>query len=317
MGVNNNAFSQLGNINKYFLGRGVILQKLFAASNLLIGLIEEIELNKISQPEFLFYGASRSETSELVNSIRQNGLLQPIIVRTKGNLFEIVAGCRRFSACKTLGFRKVICHVVELDDKTALEVSLTENIQRKSLDAVEEATAFKAYISDFGWGGLTDLSSKISKSKAYVCKRLALLDLPPELLESVRKCDMSHSTAEELIPLRDPYEQNRIADIIIKNSYSSRQARELVEMSQSSSSNLDRMSVLDEHDHQSSIVDIELNAQRSFDKSITALKMAMSKIAAILEGVEDNWIVYEILMQHKNMLNAQIDLLIREKKKLR
>jgi ParB family chromosome partitioning protein len=67
---------------------------------------------------------------------------------------------------------------------------------------------------------------------------------------------------------------------------------------------------------QSDILDIEFNVQRSFDKSITAIKIAMSKIASILESVEENWIVYEILMQHKNMLNAQIDLLIREKKKL-
>ena len=66
-----------------------------------------------------------------------------------------------------------------------------------------------------------------------------------------------------------------------------------------------------------SISDIELKAQRSFDKSITALKIAMNKISGIVEAVEDNWIVYEILMQHKNMLNAQIDVLIREKKKLR
>jgi ParB family chromosome partitioning protein len=76
----------------------------------------------------------------------------------------------------------------------------------------------------------------------------------------------------------------------------------------------------DVHDsfcYRDKIVDIELNAERSFDKSITALKMALSKISSIVEAVEDNWIVYEILMQHKNMLNAQIDVLIREKKKLR
>jgi ParB family chromosome partitioning protein len=64
------------------------------------------------------------------------------------------------------------------------------------------------------------------------------------------------------------------------------------------------------------IYEINTRAQRSFDKSITALKMATSKIASIIENVEDNWIVYEILMQHKNMLNSQIDLLIKEKKKL-
>jgi ParB family chromosome partitioning protein len=68
--------------------------------------------------------------------------------------------------------------------------------------------------------------------------------------------------------------------------------------------------------YQNNIVNLNARAQRSFDKSITTLKIAMSKMATIIENVEDNWIVYEILMQHKNMLNSQIDLLIKEKKKL-
>lgn len=293
------------------------MQKLFSGSNLLMGLIEEIDVHQIREPKYLFYGTTRSETSELVNSIRQNGLLHPIIVRIKEHHFEIVAGCRRFNACKKLGIRKIICHIVELDDKSALEVSLTENIQRKSLDAIEEARAFKAYVNDFGWGGLTDLASKISKSNTYVCRRLALLELPTELLEKVRKHEISPSTAEELIPLKNSQEQNRIADLIVAKSSSSREARKLVESSQNLSTRMDQIPDLDDTLYpQSDILDIEFNVQRSFDKSITAIKIAMSKIASILESVEENWIVYEILMQHKNMLNAQIDLLIREKKKL-
>ncbi len=260
----------------------------------------------------MFYGEERSTNSELVNSIRQNGLLHPIVVRTKGSFFEIIAGCRRYSACRVLGLRKIICHVVELDDKSAFEVSLTENIQRRSLDPIEEARAFKAYVEHLGWGGLTELASKISKSPAYVCKRMALLNLPEELLEKVRKYDVSPSTAEELIPLRDSHEQHRIADVVIRDGYSSREARKLVRISRESESDADDF--LCHHDY---IVDIDLNAQRSFDKSITALKIAINKLSSIVESVEDNWIVYEILMQHKNMLNAQIDVLIREKKKLR
>ena len=100
--------------------------------------------------------------------------------------------------------------------------------------------------------------------------------------------------------------------MVIRNGFSSRETRNLVRASRENESN--------PHDFlrfQDNLADIELNAQRSFDKSITALKIAMNKISGIVEGVEDNWIIYEILMQHKNMLNAQIDVLIREKKKLR
>jgi ParB family chromosome partitioning protein len=195
---------------------------------------------------------------------------------------------------------------------------LSENIQRKSLDTIEEARAFKAYVDNYGWGGLTELASKISKSTAYVCKRLSLLDLPAEVLERVRKSEISTSTAEELIPVKDVEKRSRIAEIIISNHCSSRQARMLVEMNQNSCATVDKKTLgSTSFNYQDSIFDIELKAQRSFDKSITALKIAMAKIATILEGVEDNWIVYEILMQHKNMLNSQIDVLIRERKKLR
>ena len=134
------------------------MQRAFSTSNLLIGIIEEVDVHKIRQPDITFYGDARIETSELVNSIRQNGLLHPIVVRTKGSFFEIIAGCRRYNACRTLGFRKIICHVVEMDDKSAFEVSLTENIQRRSLDPIEEAKAFRTYVDELGWGGLTEPS---------------------------------------------------------------------------------------------------------------------------------------------------------------
>ena len=294
----------------YVVILGYILQRAFSNSNLLMGIIEEVDLHRITLPATMFYGAERTETSELVSSIQKNGLLHPIVVRTKGSSFEVIAGCRRYNACRKLGLRRIICHVVEMDDKSAFEVSLTENIQRRSLDPIEEARAFRAYVVDLGWGGLTELASKISKSTAYVCKRLSLLDLPDELLKKVRSCQISPSTAEELIPVKDSYERHRIAGLVIRNSFSSRQTRKLVKMSL-------EPDVHDSFCYRDKIVDIELNAERSFDKSITALKMALSKISSIVEAVEDNWIVYEILMQHKNMLNAQIDVLIREKKKLR
>jgi ParB family transcriptional regulator, chromosome partitioning protein len=291
---------------------GYTLQRGLSTSSLLIGIIEEIEIHRIKHPEISFYGADRTETPELVYSIRQNGLLNPIIVRTRGDFFEIIAGCRRYNACRKLGVRKIICHVVELDDKSAFEVSLIENIQRRNLDPIEEARAFRSYVSDRGWGGLTELASKISKSTAYICKRLSLLELSEELLEQVSSGRIYPSTAEELISLKDSNERHRITGMVIKNGYSSRQTRQLVKANQ-----VEPDSDYGLISYQDKIVDLELKAARSFDKSITALKIAMSKISSIAEAVEDNWIIYEILLQHKNMLNAQIDVLIREKKKLR
>ena len=235
-----------------------------------MGVIEEIDVYKIKVPTTLFYGHERFQTDELVDSIRRNGLMQPIIVRTKEDSFEIVAGCRRYNACKVLGLRKIICHVVELDDRTAFEVSLVENIQRKNLDAIEEARAFKKYVDDFGWGGISNLASRISKSTSYVCKRLSLLKLPADLLDAIRKSTISPSTGEELIPLNDDPTQRLVADMVLKRHFSSRETRGLVERTKFESHNISRASLDSIAPHyQDFLLNIEAKAQRSFDKSIT------------------------------------------------
>ncbi len=289
-----------------------------SVSPLIQGVIEEVDLNKIIPSSNLVCGGSgRLDTDELVASIRQNGLLQPIIVRIKDNLFEIVAGNRRYRACKTLKWRKILCHIVELEDKEAFEFALTENIQRKTLDPLEEAAAFKAYVQDFGWGGISELASKISKSPSYICKRLSMLNLPAELLSEIKNLSINTSVAEELVTVKDNWKRQQIARLVIQQKLSSRATRQLVRKigSQPMSSDIFAKEE-DQQYHADSIYDIDLRARRSFDKSITALKVAMGKISSVIENIEDNWIVYEILMQHKNMLNSQIDLLIREKKKL-
>jgi ParB family chromosome partitioning protein len=91
-------------------------------------------------------------------------LLQPIIVRPKDDHFQIIAGNRRYEACKRLGLKKILCHIVELDDKEAFEVSIAENVQRKNLTPIDEAKTFQSYASKFGWGGMSDLARKIGKS---------------------------------------------------------------------------------------------------------------------------------------------------------
>ena len=263
----------------------------------------------------MFYGAERGDTKELSSSIKVNGLLQPILVRTKENYFEIVAGSRRYNACKSLGWRKILCHIVELDDKEALEVSLAENIQRKSLDPVEEARGFKFYVDKFGWGGLTDLSSKISKSPSYICKRMSLLDLPNETLEAIQNSLIKASAAEELISIRDESQRTRITDMLIKKNMSCRMVRKLAQNTKDPLYDTKEHGIQDFY-YPDNLATIDAQAQRAFDKSITALKIAINRIASVIEGVEDNWIIYEILMQHKNMLNAQIDILLKQKKRL-
>ena len=287
------------------------MSKYHSVSPALLGVIEDIEIGKIKQslPSYRFI---HTEIDELVQSINKKGLLQPIVVRSKGEYYEIVAANRRYKACTALGWRKIVCHVVELDDKEAFEVSLIENIQRKNLEPIEQAHAFKNYVLAFGWGGISELSIKIGKSVSHIDKMIRLLDLPADILDSISKFEISRSTAEELLSIRDNHKQSKLAKIIRERRLSSRQVRELVKDPKDGS-----IYDFDEKwTFREKFVDIDRNTQKSFNKSILAIRYAMNTLSTIIEYIEDNWIVYETLMQHKNMLHTQIDLLIKEKRKL-
>jgi ParB family chromosome partitioning protein len=289
------------------------MSKLFSSSPLILGIIEDIDLSRIKRTPDLSRDMSDATSIELANSIKEKGLLQPILVRTKESYFEIVSGNRRYHACKSLGWRKIICHVLELNDKEAFEISLIENIQRKTLDPKEEAQAFKSYIVDHGWGGISHLSAKIGKSVSYVQRRVKLLELPLDVLNSISNSSISTAVAEELLSLDDKDKQSQLTQLVSKNRLSSRKVRALVKDLKGNSAydynNETYLSAV-------KMVDIDNKAHRSFDKSIIALKVALNKIGGIISEIEGNWIAHEILMQHKNMLHGQIDLLLKEKRKL-
>lgn len=287
------------------------MSKLFSTSPLILGVIEDIQADLI-RPFKYNYRYGKSELDDLSHSIRQKGLLQPILVRNRESYYEIIAGHRRYEACKKLGWKKIICHIVELDDKDAFEVSLIENIQRKSLNAIEEAHAYKKYISNFGWGGISDLALRVGKSPSYIDKRVRLLDLPANILDLICDSSIKASTAEELLPIKEEKKQSKLANLAHNNNLSSRDIRELIkEVKRNEVYDYDCKGILELR-----IKDMDEKAQRSFDKSIIALRVAMSKLSTIIEEVHDNWIIHEVLIQHKNILHQQIDLLIKEKKKL-
>jgi ParB family transcriptional regulator, chromosome partitioning protein len=269
------------------------------------GSIKDVDISKIRQSKNIRLKVFDSD--ELAKSIKHRGLLQPILVRTMDGYFEVVAGNRRYCACKAIGWKKIPCHIIELDDKEAFEISLIENIQRKTLSALDEATAFKAYVSDFGWGGVSDLSSKIGKSLSYVTKRIKLLDLPPDVLHSIMTRRLDTSMAEELFSVKDGNKQSELANLIAERRLSLRMTRKLLK---------DEANVATDLVYRNDCIDHIKMAERSFDKSITAIRIAMNNLGEIINGVEHDWIIHEILMQHKNMLHTQIDLLLKEKKKL-
>jgi ParB family transcriptional regulator, chromosome partitioning protein len=274
----------------------------------MLGLIEEIDISKICPPLYPLRTRGDDQIMDLAKSISQKGLLQPIIARIRNDNFEIVAGNRRYNACKILGWRKLVCHVVELTDRETFEISLTENVHKKTLNPIEEAMAFKSYIKDYGWGGISELARKLGRSASYISKRISLLDLPSETINSIIESRIDGSTAEELLYIKDTTKRSELADLISTRKLSMRRAREARKDLEDECPFTCRSSL--------SLIEYDLKkAQASFDKSIIALRIALNKLGSIIQENDDSWLVHEVLMQHKNMIHSQIDLLIKHKRK--
>jgi len=274
----------------------------------LIGSIEDIDVSEISPSEYAVRSAVE-RVDELARSIQRLGLLQPIIVRANKVSFEIIAGNRRFRACNMLGLKKVSCHIVELDDKSAFEVSLVENVQRNTLNPIEEGLAFRKYVHEFGWGGISELAQKISKSPSYISRRIKLVNLPQNILDLISQSSIDITTVEELLPVEDNHTQSMLTELIRDENLSSRAVRQLVK--NINTKDIDKDSIF-----------IQFNSSneytrlcKSFDKAIIALRIAIKKLAAMIEKIEDNWLFYDVMMQHKHLLHSQVDLLIKQKSK--
>lgn len=192
-------------------------------------IVEQIEMKMIRPSEFavrdqFLNDGSQDET--LMNSIKEHGLLQPILVRPLGHGFEIVAGHRRFQTCRSLRWRFVPCKIREMTDKQAFEIQLTENIQRKSMDPIEEAEAFRRYVVDFGWGGVSELAKKIGKSEEYVSHRIQLLRLPADIKEQIINSKINVSQALEITSIPSD-RQLEIVSYVMNSNPTVKQIREV------------------------------------------------------------------------------------------
>lgn len=294
-----------------------------SAIRLTHGIMDDIYIHKISpslnllrRPDLNEKGLEDNDedNDELTISIKEKGLLQPILVRPKQSGFEIVAGNRRMSACKKLGLKKIACHIIDVDDKTAFEISLSENLQRKNLSTIEEAEAFKAYISDFGYGGVSELASRIGKSPSYITRRVRLLNLHPDIIDSIANTEINTSIAQELSYVQNKSMQPRLASLVTRQRLSYRETRELLRNYQSDPSYTTH---LEDQEKTELIQDSVEERKSALNKSIIILRIAADRLVTIIEDIEKDWFFKEILMHHKNAINQQIDILIREKRKLR
>lgn len=169
----------------------------------------------------------KESLEDLAGSIKQYGIIQPIIVSKKDDYYEIIAGERRWRAAKLAGLREIPAIVKEYSDKEIAEISLIENIQRENLNPVEEAQAYKTLIEEYD---LTqeELAERISKSRVYITNTMRLLKLNEEVLEMLSSGRISPGHARALLGLEDQQEQLNAANLIISNSLSVRQTEDLV-----------------------------------------------------------------------------------------
>jgi ParB family chromosome partitioning protein len=182
--------------------------------------IREVPVSKIlpnpAQPRLTY---DEESLTELAASIREHGILQPILVRPTGSKFELIAGERRWRASSMAERETIPAIVAEFDDQTALEVSIIENLQREDVSPLEEAVMFRKMTETFGYS-LRQLAQKVGKDKGYIENRLRLTDAPADVRElvSVRKDTISH--AYELMKVGDERKRRRLEKRIVAGDLS-------------------------------------------------------------------------------------------------
>tara|TARA_Y100000590_G_scaffold231078_1_gene260403 strand:+ start:237 stop:1085 length:849 start_codon:yes stop_codon:yes gene_type:complete len=207
------------------LGRGL--------SSLLGDTSKKVQTNKISindvsrnkfQPRKNF---NKESLDELTNSIKEQGVIQPIIVRpskSSDSKYELIAGERRWLASQNAGLHEIPAVILDVDDIKSLEFAIVENVQRRDLTPVEEAQGYQRLVNEFNYNQ-EKLSKFIGKSRSYIANSLRLLSLPEEILQMIEREELSAGHARSLIGLNNSVE---LAKKIIQKKLSVRQSETLV-----------------------------------------------------------------------------------------
>jgi ParB family chromosome partitioning protein len=207
------------------LGRGLssLLGDTKSKTNITKLPINDIKGNRL-QPRKIF---NKESLEELTNSIKENGVIQPIIVRSDKSLedkFEIIAGERRWLASQNAGLNEIPVIIADIDDEKSLEFAIVENVQRQDLNAIEEAQGYQRLINEYSYNQ-EKLAKFIGKSRSYIANSLRLLELPKEVVSYVENEKISAGHARSLIGLSNAA---LIAKKIAENKLSVRQSENLV-----------------------------------------------------------------------------------------
>jgi len=164
---------------------------------------------------------SEDDLAELASSLEELGLVQPIVVRSQGDRYQLIAGQRRLAAARRLNWETIPVRVLEVDDRQMSEIAIVENLQRRDLDPLEKATSFKQYLST--WGGTQEeLAKRLSVDRSTVANLIRLLELPATVQQNLRDGAISMGHARALLPLGDEHEQTLLVNRVVAEGLSVR-----------------------------------------------------------------------------------------------
>lgn len=190
--------------------------------------VQSLPLDRIQassfQPRKKFAAAA---LQELAQSMKEKGIIQPVLVRPTETGYELIAGERRFRAAQSLGWTEISAIVRKVEDADLLEISLIENIQREELSKIEEARAFERLSRDFGLSHEL-ISQRVSKDRSTITNILRLLELPEKIQKFLEENTITMGHARSLLPLGNEKRQLKLCERIVRQGLSVRQAENLV-----------------------------------------------------------------------------------------
>ena len=190
--------------------------------------LKEIPVDQIDEPQFLMHPQRNLERlEEIAQSIRQGGIINPVVVRQKGSRYQIVAGHQRYLACKLFGIPKVLCRITEMDDSQAVMASAVENIQRLEHDLLEEAKMYKALIIEHNVS-IAELASRLGKTEAYIKARLDLLEMPEPIQQLVRQRKLQAGVIPTLKKIEKPEDKILVGADISRRDYTVEDAKHVI-----------------------------------------------------------------------------------------
>ncbi len=204
---------------------------------------------------------------ELKNSIREQGVLQPILVRAKGDGYEVVAGERRLKAARSLKLETVPVIIKNVTDKEALEIALVENIQREELNPIEEAKAFRKLIDEFQYTQ-EEVAQAVGKDRSTITNLLRVLNLPENIQQGVFDGKISMGHARTLLGVDSQNEKNRLFDLVVQDALSVRELENLVKAQAPRDAGLGSRRVKKEKTKNHEIIALEEDLQKTLGTKV-------------------------------------------------